>query len=160
MTSGTRTQLMTVGELSRRTGVPVKALREYTDSGLIYTAGRSQANYRLFTTDALTCVHWIGRLRGLGLTLAEIRDLVRDCPQGNTELVGPRLARTTPPHPPPPGHTDRGTPADPQQDRRVRNQPPRGTGRPCECDRLGRRPTTLRRLRVNWFALTEIGRDR
>lgn len=92
MTSGTRSRLMTVGDLSRRTGVPVKAIREYTDSGLIYTVGRSRSNYRLFTTDALRCVHWIGQLRGLGLTLAEIRDLARDCPQGNAELVGPRLA--------------------------------------------------------------------
>ncbi|NUP25305.1 MAG: MerR family transcriptional regulator [Nocardia sp.] len=82
---------MTVGELSRRTGVPIKALRDYTDTGLIYTAGRSEANYRLFTTDALNCVHWIGQLRGLGLTLTEIRDLARDCPQ-DADLIGPRLA--------------------------------------------------------------------
>lgn len=92
MTSGIPTQLMTVGELSRRTGVPIKALREYTDSGLIYTEGRSQANYRLFNGDALRCVQWIEQLRGLGLTLAEIRDLTRDCPQNDAELVGPRLA--------------------------------------------------------------------
>lgn len=31
--------LMTVGELSRRTDVPIKALREYADWGLIYTVG-------------------------------------------------------------------------------------------------------------------------
>lgn len=36
---------MTVGELSRRTGVQVKASREYADWGLIYTVGRSQAGY-------------------------------------------------------------------------------------------------------------------
>lgn len=45
--------LMTVGELSRRTDVPIKALREYTDGGLIYTVGRSATNYRLFGNDAL-----------------------------------------------------------------------------------------------------------
>jgi DNA-binding transcriptional MerR regulator len=33
--------LMTIGTLSRRTGVPVKTLRTYEDLGLIYTAGRS-----------------------------------------------------------------------------------------------------------------------
>jgi DNA-binding transcriptional MerR regulator len=68
-------QLMTVGELSRRTGVPIKNLREYTDTGLIYTIGRSPSNYRLYDADALWCVRWIGRLRGLGLTVAEIREL-------------------------------------------------------------------------------------
>jgi len=39
---------MTIGALSRRTGVPVKALREYEDLGLIYTVGRSAGNYQLF----------------------------------------------------------------------------------------------------------------
>lgn len=68
---------MTVGELSRRTGVPVKALRDYTDWGLIKTLGRSPRNYRLYTADSLWCVGAITELRGLGLTLAEIRDAAR-----------------------------------------------------------------------------------
>ena len=38
---------MTIGSLSRRTGVPVKTLRTYEDLGLIYTVGRSPGNYRL-----------------------------------------------------------------------------------------------------------------
>jgi MerR family transcriptional regulator, copper efflux regulator len=85
--------LMTVGELSRRTGVPVKALREYTDWGLINTLGRSPANYRLFDSDALACVRWIRTMRGLGLTLAEIRDIVGGLADGSCEQqLGPRLA--------------------------------------------------------------------
>lgn len=79
--------LMTVGDLSRRTGVPVKTLRQYTDWGLIYTVGRSATNYRLFDADALWCVQLIGQMRGLGLTVAEIRELTTaDAP------IGPRLA--------------------------------------------------------------------
>lgn len=35
-----RTHLMTVGELSRRTGVPIKTLRTYADTGLVHTVGR------------------------------------------------------------------------------------------------------------------------
>lgn len=79
--------LMTVGELSRRTGVPIKNLRRYTDWGLINTVGRSAANYRLFESDALWCVAMIGELRGLGLTVAEIRQLT-----GTDTPIGPRLA--------------------------------------------------------------------
>jgi MerR family regulatory protein len=41
-------EVMTIGTLSRRTGVPVKALRAYEDMGLLYTVGRSPGNYRLF----------------------------------------------------------------------------------------------------------------
>jgi DNA-binding transcriptional MerR regulator len=79
--------LMTVGELSRRTGVPIKTLRQYTDWGLIYTVGRSATNYRLFDADALWCVGLIGQLRGLGLTVAEIRQLT-----STPTPIGPRLA--------------------------------------------------------------------
>ena len=48
--------VMTIGTLARRTGVPVKTLREYEDLGLIYTVGRSAGNYRLFGEEALWCV--------------------------------------------------------------------------------------------------------
>lgn len=84
--------LMTVGELSRRTGVSIKALRHYTDCGLIYTVGRSEANYRLFDSDALWCVQWIGELRGLGLTVAEIRELTGSYLDSTERPIGPRLA--------------------------------------------------------------------
>ncbi len=83
---------MTIGALSRRTGVPVKALREYEDLGLIYTVGRSAGNYRLFDDEALWCVGVIATLRGLGLTLAEIGDLAASYLQRTDEPIGPRLA--------------------------------------------------------------------
>lgn len=90
--SARRTRAMTVGELSGRTGVTVKALREYTDLGLIYTLGRSPANYRLYDTGALWCVRFIGELRGLGLTVAEIRELTADRADGGGQPTGSRLA--------------------------------------------------------------------
>lgn len=92
MTAVQAAPLMTVGELSRRTGVPVKALREYTDWGLIFTPGRSGANYRLYDDEALGCVQAIAELRGLGLTLAEIRWLASRHPGENGQLIGRRLA--------------------------------------------------------------------
>lgn len=66
---------MTVGQLSRRTGLPPKSIRELEDLGLIYSAGRSEANYRLFDESALWCVTAIRGLRSLGLTLKEIQEL-------------------------------------------------------------------------------------
>ena len=87
------TTLMTVGDLSRRTRVPIKALRAYTDWGLINTLGRNGANYRLYDADALRCVQIITELRGLGLTLAEIRALAHAYPDRNGQLIGPRLAQ-------------------------------------------------------------------
>ena len=83
---------MTIGTLSRRTGVPVKVLRAYEDLGLIYTVGRSAGNYRLFGDEALWCVGVVGGLRSLGLTLAEIQALAAVYLGRPGEPVGPRLA--------------------------------------------------------------------
>ena len=84
--------LMTISELSRRTGTPVKALREYADQGLIYTAGRSPANYRLFDSSALWCVAVIRGLRSLGFTLTEIGELAAVYLGRPAEPIGPHLA--------------------------------------------------------------------
>ena len=62
--------VMTIGTLSRRTGVTVKALRAYEDMGLIYTVGRSPGNYRLFGDEALWCVGVVSGLRNLGESVA------------------------------------------------------------------------------------------
>ena len=83
---------MTIGSLSRRTGVPVKTLRTYEDLGLIYTVGRSPGNYRLFGEEALWCVGVVTGLRGLGLTLDEICRVAASYLQDTGEPAGPRLA--------------------------------------------------------------------
>jgi MerR family transcriptional regulator, copper efflux regulator len=85
--------VMTIGTLSRRTGVPVKTLREYEDLGLIYTVGRSDGNYRLFNDEALWCAAVVGTLRGLGLTLSEISELAARYLGRTNEPIGPRLAQ-------------------------------------------------------------------
>lgn len=64
--------LMTVGELSRRSGMSARLIRRLTDRGLIYTPGRSGAGYRLYDESALWCVEAILQLRELGLTIKEI----------------------------------------------------------------------------------------
>ncbi len=83
---------MTIGELSRRTGINVKTLREYEGMGLIYTVGRSPGNYRLFDESALWCVEVIRNLRSLGLTVAEIREIAGIYLAKPDESIGPLLA--------------------------------------------------------------------
>ena len=82
---------MTVGELSGRSGLSRKLIRELEGRGLIYTAGRSDANYRLFGEEALWCLQMISGLRSLGLTLAEIEQFSSDYLEGPDEAPGPRL---------------------------------------------------------------------
>ena len=83
---------MTIGELSRRTGINVKTLREYEGMGLIYTVGRSPGNYRLFDESALWCADVIRNLRSLGLTVAEIREIAAIYLGKPDESIGPHLA--------------------------------------------------------------------
>ena len=85
-------ELMTIGQLAARTGLTIKAIRDLEGRGLIYSAGRSEGNYRLFDFSALWCCEVVGNLRSLGLTIKEIGQLAGvylDRPQ---EPVGPRLA--------------------------------------------------------------------
>jgi DNA-binding transcriptional MerR regulator len=84
--------LMTVGELARRTGLSIKAIRRYEGLGLIYSAGRSDGGYRLFDDSALWCAHVVATLRSLGLTIKEIDQLGRAYLSRPDESIGPRLA--------------------------------------------------------------------
>src|SRR5438128_600447 len=88
---------MTIGHLSRRTGVPIKVLRTYEDLGFLYTLGRSEGNYRLFDEKTVWCVQVIQDLRSLGLTLKEIQALVtRSCERSGepiSVLLEARLAQ-------------------------------------------------------------------
>jgi DNA-binding transcriptional MerR regulator len=84
--------LMTIGQLSRRTGLSIKAIRQYEALGLIYSAGRSDGNYRLFDESALWCAQVIETLRSLGLTIKEIDRLARAYLRCPDESIGPRLA--------------------------------------------------------------------
>src|SRR6266536_5092723 len=88
----TAERLMTVGELARRTGMSAKAIRQFEGLGLIYSAGRSEANYRLFDESAIWCIQAITNLRSLGLTIKEIEQLVAVYLDRPGEPIGPRLA--------------------------------------------------------------------
>ena len=85
-------ELMTVGELARRTGLSIKAIRQYEALGLIYTAGRSDGGYRLFDDSALGCAQVISTLRSLGLTIKEIDQLGSAYLSRPDQPIGPYLA--------------------------------------------------------------------
>jgi len=64
---------ITIGELSRRTGLPVRTLRFYSDRGLVALAGRTEAGYRVYEPDAVARVALVRTLRELGIDLPTIR---------------------------------------------------------------------------------------
>jgi DNA-binding transcriptional MerR regulator len=69
---------LAIGEVSRRTGVPVKTLRFYSDQGLLTPAERSPRNgYRLYGAEALLRLDLIRTLREAGLGLDSIKKVSR-----------------------------------------------------------------------------------
>lgn len=65
--------LITIGALARLTGLSVRTLRFYSDSGLLPPAGRSEAGYRLYDTGAAARAELVRTLRELGVDLPTIR---------------------------------------------------------------------------------------
>jgi MerR family transcriptional regulator, copper efflux regulator len=69
--------LLQVGDLARMAGKTVRAIHHYEELGLIEPVGRSKGHYRLFERESLVRIRWIHKLQALGLSLGEIRTLVR-----------------------------------------------------------------------------------
>ena len=66
----------TSGELARRTGLTVKAVRFYSDRGLVRPCARTAAGHRRYDVAALARLDLIRTLRELGLDLATVRKIV------------------------------------------------------------------------------------
>ncbi|MGV9915248.1 MerR family transcriptional regulator [Streptomyces tendae] len=62
-----------IGELSARTGVSVRTIRFYSDTGLLPPTDRTPAGYRRYDDAALGRLHLIGVLRELGVDLTTVR---------------------------------------------------------------------------------------
>ncbi|QNE22425.1 MerR family transcriptional regulator [Kribbella qitaiheensis] len=65
-----------IGELARRTGLTVKAIRFYSDRGLVPPTDRTAAGYRRYDLAAVARLDLIRTLRELGLDLATIRRIL------------------------------------------------------------------------------------
>lgn len=74
--------LMKIGELSSKSGVPIKTIRYYEEFGLLKSESRTEGNFRLFTEDSINRLHFIKRLQLLGLSLEEIRQCLSIVDQG------------------------------------------------------------------------------
>lgn len=72
-----RSNLFTIGQLARETGVTPRAIRHYERLGLIGAPLRTDANYRLFDSDSTERVRFIGKCRSLGFSIAEVADFLR-----------------------------------------------------------------------------------
>jgi DNA-binding transcriptional MerR regulator len=83
--------LLSIGELSERTGVPATTLRYYDELGLVRPAARA-AGRRRYATSAVRDVGMILFCREIGYSLAEIGRLITGDRQCVQELIDHKLA--------------------------------------------------------------------
>lgn len=88
---------MKIGELSKKTGLTVDAIRFYEKSGLIKGPARSEGGYREFNTDAVAAIEFISHCRALDIPIVEIKKLLnvrsgsaRSCREAN-EVIDEQL---------------------------------------------------------------------
>lgn len=88
---------MRIGQLAEATGTTTKTLRFYEESGLLPPAERLASGYRDYASDAVGLVGFIHRGQAAGLTLAQIRQILKIRELGQTpcshvqSLLGERL---------------------------------------------------------------------
>ena len=79
----TSRDLIPIGEMARRTGLSVSAIRFYEDKGLVEPV-RTGGNQRRFLRSDIRRLSFILIAQQLGLTLAEIDAVMRRLPHGRT----------------------------------------------------------------------------
>lgn len=77
--------LWSIGELAERAGVTVKAVRFYSDNGLLPEASRSAGGHRRYGPDALGRLRLLRSLRTLGLPVREVRRVLDEEGRGRAE---------------------------------------------------------------------------
>jgi DNA-binding transcriptional MerR regulator len=68
---------MRIGELAARTGFSVRNIRFYEQRGLLPAPQRTEGGYRVYDQDAVARLRFVRSAQALGLSLAEIAEVLR-----------------------------------------------------------------------------------
>ncbi len=67
---------MQIGEVAERTGLSLRTIRYYGEVGLVEPSARSRGGFRLYTESDVARLLLIKRMKPLGFSLEETRDLL------------------------------------------------------------------------------------
>ncbi|EPD86360.1 hypothetical protein HMPREF1529_00412 [Microbacterium sp. oral taxon 186 str. F0373] len=79
--------MMQIGELAERTELSLRTLRHYDEIGLLEPSGRSEGGFRLYTEGDYQRLMLIRRMKPLGYSLEQMRDLLRALDAAGAESV-------------------------------------------------------------------------
>jgi DNA-binding transcriptional MerR regulator len=95
---GERRGMLKIGDVSKRSGIGIEALRFYEKSGLLEKPSRTESGYRVYDARVLERLAFIRQSQALGFSLEEIRRVIEDARTGKSpcaevrEIVRRRLA--------------------------------------------------------------------
>ncbi|MFJ6799072.1 MerR family transcriptional regulator [Streptomyces sp. NPDC091268] len=75
-TAGVDDKHMQIGEVAARTELSLRTIRHYEETGLVAPSARSQGGFRLYTETDVARLMVIRRMKPLGFTLEQMRDLL------------------------------------------------------------------------------------
>lgn len=67
---------MQIGEVAARTELSLRTIRHYEETGLVVPSARSQGGFRLYTEADVSRLMVVRRMKPLGFTLDQMRDLL------------------------------------------------------------------------------------
>jgi len=76
-----------IGEVAKQSDVAVETLRFYESRGLIETAGRTAAGYRLYDDSVLERLAFIKKSQAVGFTLDQIAWIIAEARKGRRPCV-------------------------------------------------------------------------
>ena len=89
--------MLKIGDVSKRSGIGIEALRFYEKSGLLEKPSRTMSGYRVYDADVIERLAFIKQSQALGFSLDEIKQIIDDARKGKSpcdevrEIVRHRL---------------------------------------------------------------------
>ncbi|CAN5442006.1 hypothetical protein BH18ACI2_BH18ACI2_15230 [soil metagenome] len=77
-------RMLKIGEVSKRSGIGIEALRFYEKSGLLDKPSRTYSGYRVYDSEVLERLAFIKQAQTLGFSLDEIKRVIEDARTGQS----------------------------------------------------------------------------
>ncbi|MGY1707702.1 MerR family transcriptional regulator [Geodermatophilus sp. SYSU D00697] len=69
-------RLLQIGQVAERTGLSLRTIRFYEESGLVVPTARSEGGFRLYSSEDVARLEVVKRMKPLGFSLEEMRELL------------------------------------------------------------------------------------
>ena len=97
MTASPKRSALKIGEVAKRSGIGIEALRFYERSGVLEKPSRTESGYRVYDEAVLERLAFIKQAQALGFSLDEVKRIIDDARAGTSpcdevrEIVQRRL---------------------------------------------------------------------